>query len=242
MRKQIVCVTGKDDRQDYVAQYLCDHGLRVRRREEFTLEGIQGASMIIGPVAYYSDGGFLPELQAACQREGVTTFNYMESEEFLLQNAYLTAEGFLSILIQNTPFSLVGARILLLGLGRCGREIKKILEKFSCTLMSYDKVPDLSKEPKLSIELATCQVVINTIPAKVIGEALLYALPGDCRLFDLATAPGGYDEKVVGAIGLTLQKCPGIPGKYLPKSAGAAIGKSAMRHIIEKENEGKAEK
>ena len=228
MIKYTVCVTGKDSRQDYLAQYLTGKGIHVIRHEDFSPESIRGADMLIGPVTFYKAGKLLPEIEEACRKENIPVLNYMASEDFMLRNAYLTAEGFLSLLIQNTPFSLDESNILLLGLGCCGKAIEKLLRVLPCRLDAFDQVP------VESIVQRAYNVVVNTIPAPVIRREQLSQLPDGCRLFDIASLPGGYDEDAVQELGFILRKCPGIPGQMSPQSAGFCIGQCAMQYMYEK--------
>ncbi|MDR2043407.1 MAG: hypothetical protein LBQ15_03390 [Clostridium sp.] len=232
MPQTAIGVIGADTRQDYLARYLAERGFTVCRREEFSPEILEEVQLLIGPVTFYKNGQLIREIAEACKRDTLrqsaekgTVLNYMACEDFLLRNAALTAEGFLSILIASTPFSLEEARILLLGLGRCGKALESVLERFPCRVTASDQIPE-----KISPEEAY-NVVVNTIPAQVIKREHLNSLPKDCILFDLASAPGGYDREAVKELGLSFFHCPGIPGKMSPQSAGYAIGRCAVRYL-----------
>lgn len=220
-----ICVVGEDTRQDYLADYLRMQGFPVHRHTAFSPDILSNVDILIGPVTFYKDGKLCPEIEDACYKKGVSVLNYMASEEFLLQNAQLTAEGFLSLLIQHTPFSIREANILLLGLGRCGKALEQLLRKLDCKIDAYDKIPD--KIPNAQYY----HVVINTIPAPVISSTHLERFHPHCILFDIASSPGGYDKAAVESLSLTLISCPGIPGKYSPQSAGYAIGQSTIAFL-----------
>lgn len=182
-------------------------------------------------------GGGIPErFSAACAGKQVTVIDLMEDEALIRANAALTAEGFLSMLIAQTPFSLTDRRFLILGFGRCGQEIAWLLSSFSAALTAYDHDPR-------RISLATLQgfltdlspdydVIINTIPAQVLTEQQLVQLPAHCMLFDIASAPFGFDPKTARELGLALIRCPGIPGAMMPQTAGELIGKSISERML----------
>lgn len=222
---QTICVVGTDNRFDYLSEYLIQQGFSVVRYDTFSPEIVEGVDLLIGPVTFYKNSKLLPEIEAACRKEKVPVLNYMVSHEFLLQNARLTAEGFLSILIQNTPFSIFNAPILLLGMGRCGNAIYKLLKSIGVSVDAYDTVPNVLENP------TSYSVVINTIPAQVITKDFLKSLDKNCILFDIATSPGGYEKDSVNDLGLRLICCPGIPGKTAPQSAGYAIGETAISYL-----------
>lgn len=225
MFQTIICIAGNDKRQDYLAEYLVKQGFTVHRYEEFTPEILKGTNLLIGPVTFFKNGKLLPHIEEACRNEKVSVLNYMSSEEFLIRNASLTAEGFLASLIQNTPFSLDEANILLLGMGRCGKAIAKLLNHFDCHVDTYDQVPNIIKSAD------TYNVVINTIPAPVISRSHLEGLQPGCILFEIASAPGGFDREAVRELQLVLIDCPGIPGKISPQSAGYAIGQYIISYL-----------
>jgi dipicolinate synthase subunit A len=226
MTGELVCVVGEDRRQQYAREYLEEMGFSVVCDKAFHPEMLEGVRLLIGPVSFYQGGKLVPEVESACEAYGTVSLPYMASEEFLLENARLTAEGFLPYLIENTPFSLAEANILLLGMGRCGQAIEKVLAKLSCHVDSYDLIPE---------ELVDWQrfnVVINTIPAQVIGRKQLEALREDCVLFDIATPPGGYVKEALETLNRQVIVCLGIPGKMSPKSAGYCIGRCAVVYLI----------
>lgn len=225
MHNFTICVIGNDARQAYLAEYLEKQGMVVHTHNDWNPSYLEGCDLLIGPVGFYKDGKLLPEVNDACSRYHVPVVNYMSNREFLIANAELTAEGLLSYLITNTPFALNGANALVLGFGRCGSAIAKRLHVLGCRVDAYDLIPEQFEKPE------SYDFIINTIPAKVITEDILKPLRKDCILFDIATAPGGYDEDAVSSLGLTLIRCPGIPGITSPKSAGYAIGALAISYL-----------
>ncbi len=219
-----ICIVGIDKRFDYLAIYLKEQGFLISRHDTFSPEAIVGVDLLIGPFTMYTKGKLLPEIEAACTKERVPILNYMASEDFLVKNAALTAEGFLSYLIKETPFSLSEAHILLLGLGRCGKALSKLLNLLCPHVDAIDMVPDI-------LPHSNYNVVINTIPAPVISKDTLLDLKPDCILFDISSAPGGFDLEAVAELGLTRIACPQIPGKTCPQSAGIAIGEAAISYL-----------
>ena len=182
-------------------------------------------------------GGGIPEhFSAACAGKQVTVIDLMEDEALIRANAALTAEGLLSMLIAQTPFSLTDRRFLILGFGRCGQEIAWLLSGFSAALTAYDHDPKrigLATLQGFSTDLSLdYDVIINTIPAQVLTGQQLAQLPAHCMLFDIASAPFGFDLKTARELGLALIRCPGIPGAMMPQTAGELIGKSISERML----------
>ncbi len=198
-------------------------------------------------------GGSIPEhFSMSCARRQVTILDLAEDESLLHANAALTAEGLLSILIARTPFSLAKRSFLILGYGHCGKEIARHLNFFSDNISVFDKNPKQTALAKFRGFIALSSVsgshdegssivpavpgdydvIINTIPAQVLTEQQLAQLPAHCMLFDIASAPFGFHHQTVDRIGLTLIRCPGIPGAVMPKTAGELIGSSISERML----------
>ena len=220
-----VCIIGTDARQSFLAEYLEKEGMEVHLHPDWNISYLEGCNLLIGPVEFYKNGELIPEISESCSTYHVPALNYLSSRDFLIANAELTAEGLLPYLILNTPFALNGANALILGFGRCGSAIAKRLHALGCRVDAYDLVPEQLEKPE------SYDFIINTIPAIVLTEELLTPLHQDCILFDIASAPGGYDTEAVARLGLKLIHCPGIPGHTAPKSAGYAIGALAVSYL-----------
>lgn len=189
-------------------------------------------------------GGGLPEsFWEACRRKEVTPFDYLMQEEFLRANAALTAEGLLGILLKETPFSLVGRRALLLGYGRCGQEIARLLSCFSVKLSVQEKDAILLTQavdqgfftfsPEQNPEdLSAFDLVINTVPGRVLDITHLHKLSPHCQLFDIASAPFGFDWEADQFPWLPPVRCLGIPGKWMPETAGELMGKIILERML----------
>lgn len=74
-------------------------------------------------------------------------------------------------------------------------------------------------------------LVVNTVPALVLGEAELADLKPDCLVLDLASKPGGVDLEAAGRLGRTVIWALSLPGKVAPVTAGAAI-KNTIYHML----------
>lgn len=225
MQKFTICIIGDDERQTYLSEYLEKEGMTVLKHPDWNPAYLEGCDLLIGPVSFYRKGELLPEVRDACAEYKVPILNYMSCREFLIANAELTAEGLLAYLILNTPFALQGSHALILGFGRCGSAIAKRLHALGCRVDAYDLVPKALEKPE------SYDFLVNTIPEIVLTEDILRPLRKSCLLFDIVTTPGGYDEDAVSRLGMTLIRCPAIPGKTAPKSAGYAIGAQAIGYL-----------
>lgn len=171
-------------------------------------------------------------------------FDYMKNENYVLKNAVLTAEGAVSFIEENTDCSLFGSKILILGYGRIGKALHKILKAYSAdiTVCSRSKDSKTLAEfngakhiyfDELSIK-NNADIIINTVPHPVLTKKELSAVGKDTLILDLASFPGGVDTLVAKSLGLKLLNGKAMPSKYTQKTAGYIIGEAVI-NIIEEE-------
>lgn len=170
----------------------------------------------------------------------------MKDKVFVKKNCALTAEGLLKYVIENTFCSIENAKILIAGYGRCGRAIADKLSVLGGHISVYDN-DSVQKEGAKNQGYSFCDInaymdtpadfnfIINTVPSPVFKAPFLRKLNRNCVLFDIASAPGGFDSDVCQGLALRVIKCPGIPGKTAPLSSGIAQAESIFDFLIYKE-------
>lgn len=183
----------------------------------------------------------IPEKTAAMLSEkGCKAFQLSQGEDFTAENSRLTAEGLLSEMIRQTPFSLSSANVLLLGYGHCGAAIGSMLLHICRSI--YVLEWDLTKQSHAREQglcpitpadfpetLPQCSLLANTIPAPVLEPKQLRDLSGSCHIFDIASAPFGFPTDITEKFLLPYFRVPGIPGRFSPAAAGQIIGKTIER-------------
>ena len=60
-------------------------------------------------------------MRAAGEQRGLRVFDYYAREECMVANAVPTAEGAVQVAMEELPFTLHSARVLILGFGRVGK-------------------------------------------------------------------------------------------------------------------------
>lgn len=187
-------------------------------------------------------GGITPAIRTKLNQRNISFTDYLEDPLFVWNNAYLTAEGLIGKIIIDTDFSLRNKKILLIGFGRCGMNIAKLLEAFHCELIIYDHTPgnsarasSFSYKTILSSDfndfLPDCDLIINTVPTKVLSDFHYEMIKKGCFLYEIASFPYGLDQGLAAENDLSFYTCPGIPGKYASKSAGEIIAKTIISNL-----------
>ena len=188
-------------------------------------------------------GGRVDPVTAALAAErGLTIRDYFAREELAVANAVPTAEGAVQIAMEQLPITIHGARVLVVGFGRVGRALA---QRGAAGGVSAPGAAGRSA-PRAGAPasgygaehtgqragwLCGYDLVVNTVPALVLGEAELADLKPDCLVLDLASKPGGVDLEAAGRLGRTVIWALSLPGKVAPVTAGAAI-KNTIYHML----------
>lgn len=159
-------------------------------------------------------------------------FDYAAQESFILQNAVLTAEGAIGILLNDYEGSIRDCAVLVTGYGRIGKVLSRYLQALDARVsVAARGLADrrLARESGLiavdypQIDYSDYRVIVNTVPALVLDQKALKAMRGDVFIVDLASLPGGVDDLYAGELDLTCIHALSLPGKTAPLAAGTII-------------------
>jgi len=188
-------------------------------------------------------GGRVDQSADTLARErGLTIRDYFAREELAVANAVPTAEGAVQLAMEHLPITVHGAKVLVVGFGRVGRltaqRFQGLGARVSVAARKYDQLAwaqamGFGGEHLAQMRGWLCgyDLIVNTVPARVLGREELEDLKPGCLILDLASKPGGVDLSAAGELGLTVIWALSLPGKVAPVSAGAAI-KSTIYNML----------
>lgn len=170
--------------------------------------------------------------------KNITYHNLITDEIFAMENSLLTAEGALMLIIRGTNVSIFNSKIAIFGYGRVGKAISTLLKgiaaDFDIFTSDYNErslARLLGKKAyDLDTELKDYDVIINTIPAKVLPLSKLKGAKKSCYILDLASY-SGVEMCDINSLGLAYDNALGIPGKYSPKTAGEILAECILRNV-----------
>ena len=165
-------------------------------------------------------------------------YDYTKSEAFAIENAYLTAEGALSLAINESDISLINSEILITGYGRIGKALLKYLCPFTNNISVCARRKEIRKLaecngakaidfPKLK-EKNNYDFIFNTVCHPVFNYEEIKALESGAVMIELASFPGGIDRHVADKADIKLINAGGLPAKYSPKSAGKVLANTVI--------------
>lgn len=183
------------------------------------------------------------ELRRMAEERSLTLRDYFAREELAVLNAVPTAEGAIQLALEELPITLHEARVLLVGFGRLSRALAPRLTglgaKVWAAARSYAQRA-MAESMGLGTEglerlddwLCAYDLVINTVPAPILGIEELAAMKEGVLVIDLASRPGGVDMAAASALGVKVIWALSLPGKVAPVTAGRYI-RDTVYHIME---------
>lgn len=166
------------------------------------------------------------------------TGDFLQDEQYLAENAAITADCALRVMLSALPTTLRGLQILILGWGRIGKCLAALLQAVGCQVtIAARKETDRAMAAALGYtsvsidglasQLVRYRVIFNTVPYLILRDAQMIHCRSDCMKIDLASSPGLGGSDVICARGL--------PGKMAPEASGRLIAQTALRLCNQKE-------
>lgn len=193
-------------------------------------------------------GRLTAQTREAAARAGIQMIDYMTMEEVQLRNAIPSAEGAISLAMQEMDRTIDGMSVLIVGYGRIGRVLAERLHVWGAQVcVAARKEIDLVRiacDGYRALKLVeggswkitgAYDVIFNTVPARVIGEEALRRLPAATLLIELASAPGGWSPAEAADCHTRVRYAPGLPAKYAPRTAGYLIADAIAPYLWPKE-------
>lgn len=185
-------------------------------------------------------------------KKDIKVIKFFDDEILAMQNAYLTAEGTLALIIDNTLESIKNSNILVLGYGRLGKTITKLLKDNNVNVYVATNPTDEQAQATVVAnyvcDIKSCKkhmpyfsAIVNTIPAKVLCREELALVNKNCLIVDLASKPGGVDHKAACELNIKTLHALGVPGKTAPKTAAENLRGSIYKIIYESKQKGNYE-
>lgn len=200
--------------------------------KKFTKEEIENLPKHINIVCGKLDGEYLEILN----KKKISIKNLMEDEIFTVKNANLTAEGVLAIILNETDVSLFECSVLILGGGRIAKAMAVLLKSLGVNyaVVSYNpiKFPSyytLSNKcyyrNNFIRDLDKYNVIVNTIPAKVLEDEVVNKIPANTVFIETASVKCLDDSK---ELKFNYLFSLALPQRFFARTAGKLVYESIM--------------
>jgi dipicolinate synthase subunit A len=188
-------------------------------------------------------GGIGEDAARRIAATGAAALDLLKLDRFAIANAIPTAEGAVYVAIDSMPITLSRCRALVLGAGRVGTALARLLYAFGAKVTVADRnaidrervggmgvdTAELSGVPRT---LRRADVVFNTVPSMILDEKALASARRGTLYVELASRPFGLDQEAARAAGLRVVFAPGLPGRFAPLSS-AEYMYEAIREVME---------
>lgn len=172
-------------------------------------------------------GSIKQEVIEKAKENEVNIYDIVKREELAVLNAISTAEGALQIAISETTKNLHGNNVLVLGFGRIGKVLAKMLDGIGANVScEARKTTDLAwikaygynpiNLMELKQNLGKYDIIFNTIPYMILDKENLQLVKNDALIIDLASAPGGIDREGAKELKKKFIWALSLPGKVAP--------------------------
>ena len=187
-------------------------------------------------------GNITEEIKRKLENSNIPYIDLLKREEFTVLNTIATAEGTIQIAMEETQKTLHGSKVLVMGFGRIGKVLAKMLDgigaKVYCEARKNEDIAWIKAygyEPihlnNLNEHLNEFDIIISTIPFQVLDKERLELFRKDVVIIDLASNPGGVDRKVAKEKDLKLIWALSLPGKVAPLTSAIYI-KETLYHVL----------
>ena len=238
------------------------------------IEAIEDTDVIIGPLPFSKDGRTINapfysgkiEISAVVnlidedqlftvgkidmetlelfEKNNIYIKDYFAREEMQILNAIPTAEGAIEIAMAGIPITIYGSNVLVLGYGRIGKVLSKMLQGLGANVhVAARKCSDIAWIKASGYNpiffgdiwenLYRMNIVFNTVPTMAMNQYMLKELDKEAMVIELASKPGGVDFKKAEELGVKVSWALGLPGKVAPITAGKAIKETVYNLIRE---------
>ena len=189
-------------------------------------------------------GGDNPIKSLIKDKYDITLKDYYAREDFEIFNAVPTAEGAINIAISAFPGTINSSKCLVVGFGRIGKVLSKILKNLGADVtISARNASDLAWIQVLGYKAINTNnmpanleydLIFNTVPFMIFDRENLLKCHYKTIIIDLSSKPGGVDFELAEFLGIKAIHALGLPGRFSPTRAGEII-KNTIYNIIEEE-------
>ncbi len=188
-------------------------------------------------------GQFTPKWLKKAVEMRINVLEYADNDEIAILNSIPTAEGAVQIAMEELPITIHGSTVVVIGFGRVGMTTARLFKSLGArVIVSARRQALLARAIELCCEtvlhqdlagaLASADIIINTVPDKVLSAHELAKLSSEALIIDLASPPGGTDFEEAKRLKLKAILAPGLPGKVAPKTAGKILANTIPKLIV----------
>ncbi len=192
----------------------------------------EGLLSALAPGAHIILGRADDRLRAAARARSIGLHEYEGDVALMLMRGPAIVEGLLEVVIENTDITIHGSRVCVVGQGTIGSLVTRTLILLGAQVHVAARNPVQRAAAYAAgaaalpleglVELAPAlDILISSVPARVVGRPVLEKLPPHALVVDVAAPPGGVDLEAAADLGLRGVWARGL-GSRAPVTVGAS--------------------
>lgn len=175
------------------------------------------------------------------EKNNITYIDFMKNEKLAKENAHITAEAVLGLILTTGKYCINQEKYLVSGYGKCGRAITQKLVALGGKVTVLARSSEARKQARADgaeavpfaygpKEAYGCRVLINTVPQRVIGELIIDNLSKDCLIIDIASRLG-VDQERAREKGISCMHELGLPARYMTETGGRVMAECLLEYL-----------
>jgi len=199
---------------------------------------------LIKPAQALIAGYVRPDIFELAKKFDIQIIDMLKREELLVLNAIPTAEGAIKIAIEETDVTLHGNNMLVIGYGRIGTALSKMLSGIGARVVvvvnSSHKMALVNSfghgaimYDDLDMYLKDADIIFNTVPKILLNRQNMKHINKNTLIIDLASPPYGVDVDAARDLGLKTLFTNSLPGKIAPVTTARYIFETITNIIAE---------
>lgn len=198
-------------------------------------KGVRPGALVIG-------GNMPPEFCEKLTACGAVVLDYFKDESLTVYNAFLTAQGAVRLLLENTQEFVAGKRVLVAGFGRIGQALSKMLFAFGADVyVAARRKETLTKifaygykaldAAHMENAVYLFDYIFNTVPFRIFTKKSVVLMKNGAVYFELASSPFGAEKESFEKAKARYVSGSALPGRFCPRSCAEAVFERISKYI-----------
>lgn len=164
----------------------------------------------------------------------------LNDEEYLVDVAYMTAEGAISAAMNASDAAISGLSCLIVGWGRIGKALTELLLALGAHVTVLTRRLGAHRDIEVigahaadtedvAFEIIGKRLIFSTPPSIVVNRKSLENADPRALVIDLASPPYGVDLDAAREMNVRAWREPALPGRYCPENAARALYNALLR-------------
>lgn len=187
-------------------------------------------------------GSIKEKIRDIAKENNIEVTDLIKNEKLAILNSIATAEGAIEFAMKETDTIIHGSNVLILGFGRIAKVLAKKLQGLSANVTcAARKQEDLAwieaygynymNINNMGTELKKFDIIFNTVPHLILTKQEIEQLNKKCILIELASKPGGIDQKYAEDHKIKVIEALALPGKVAPTTTAKFIKEEILKII-----------